>query len=116
LIVALAILASFAFVTTSLSILNTVPDDEIVISHLSQSVSAGIDCILSYTAFLVGTSSELSHPAQYASSGTIISPVNVHPLFSALSVLRVSKLSFILPREVGLSVSDDDSDVSVLIG
>lgn len=41
--VPLAMLASFAFVTTSLSIVHTVALDERVISPLSQSVRVGID-------------------------------------------------------------------------
>jgi hypothetical protein len=64
LIVQLAILASFAFVTTSLSIVQVAPLADTVMSHLSQSDNAGIACILSYTAFLVGTSSDQFQPAQ----------------------------------------------------
>lgn len=90
-----ATVASFAFVTTLLSIVHTVPEVDRVISPLSPSESTGKASILSYRAFLVGTSVLPFHPTQYASSGTEISPVNVPPLFSALSVLRVVKLSLI---------------------
>lgn len=34
------------------------------------------------------------HPAQYTSAGTIISPVNVAPESSALSVFRLEKFVF----------------------
>lgn len=63
-----------AYVTTSLSIVQTVPDDVTLISHLSQSETPEDNAsILSRTAFLVGTSKDpFHHVASYASSGTEI--------------------------------------------
>ena len=60
-------MASFAFVTE--------------LSERTQRVS-----ILSYIAFFVGTSRLPFHHAQYTSSGTEISQVNVPPDFHILSV------------------------------
>lgn len=60
----------------------------VTVCRVSDSV---IVCILSYRAFLVGTSIEPFHPAQYASSGTLKSPVIVSPLlftFASRAVCR----------------------------
>lgn len=46
------------------------------------------------------------HPAQYTSAGTIISPVNVAPESSALSVFRLEKFVFIVLREADIASVD----------
>lgn len=71
----------FAGVTTELSIVHTVQLQDTVMSPLSPSVTQPLEIvsILSYIAFFVGTSVDPFHHTPYASSGTLISPVNVPP-------------------------------------
>lgn len=45
-------------------------------------------------------------PTQYASSGTLISQVNVAPESSALSVFRLAKFVFIVLREAEIASVD----------
>lgn len=84
-------------------------------SYVDTAILPHIVSILSYIAFLVGTSVDPFHPAPYASSGTFISPVNVAPESSALSVLRAEKLALNFVISVQAGVSDVDIVWIVLI-
>jgi hypothetical protein len=55
--------------------------------------------ILSYTAFLVGTSTEPFQPTQYASSGTLISQVNVPPASGIILASDTAVLSCAIVNE-----------------
>jgi len=70
-----------------------------------------IVCILSYTAFFVGTSRLQSQPTQYTSSGTEISHVNVCHEISAFQLFNAVKLLFI----VTLSLLGNQEPRSVVI-
>ena len=106
--VAVATLACLALVTTELSIFQTVPLPVTVISPLSQSVRAGI--VISPLP-----SREVELIVFIFVQDTKVACFPAISAASSLSVFNVLKLVFILPREVGFSVSEDAIVCSVLI-
>lgn len=105
---AVAIVACFAFVTTQLSIVHTVPLDDTVTSPLSPSVRAGIvisQLPRTITEFIV----------LMLVQDTSVSCFPAISAASSLSVFNVLKLVVILDNDIGFSVSVDAIVCSVLI-
>lgn len=98
---------SLVVVTAHVSIVHTVPLEDKTISPLSQSLRTGSASILSYIAFLVGTSIVPFHPAQYTSSGTLISHVKVAHDNSALSLFKFSiELLYLAMNSQSVSIAE----------
>jgi hypothetical protein len=103
-----AVVPSFALVTTLLSIVQTVPLLVSDISPLSPSVRAGIvipQLPSTLTQFIV----------LIFVPDTRVSCLPEMSEASSLSAFRVEKFEFIFDKDVGLSVSDDEIVCNVLI-